>query len=199
MRRTLLSALLAGVAAFASAAQAAPSPQVTDAKADWPVESQDVLSARLSSRLVNRKPALHGELTLAVAPSATVPTTYRFSFMRGCVYYAFVYDWKGAAGTAVATFTRQECLTGAESPVEMPKETAFPVTFTLRGTTLDFVAPYAGGIARGSRLTAFGAMAYTVPFAAVYGDSWTGYHEVWSGDVAWSDATYVAGSDLPRT
>jgi hypothetical protein len=192
MRRTLLAALVAGVATFTSTAQAAPSPQVRDPKGDWQVASQDVLSARVSSVLVSGRPALRGELTLAAAPA--VPTTYKLYFYAGCIGYGFTYDWHVDAAHSAAKFTRSDC--PAEIAEVVPKTQDFPATVTVKGTTLTWVAPYAGGVKRGTKVTGFAAMVYTAPVGAVESDSWTGYHEAYAGDVGYSDAVYVVGSDL---
>jgi hypothetical protein len=197
MRRTLLAALVAAVAVLPSTAQAAPSPQIVDKKGDWAVDAQDILTARVSSVLVAGKPALRAEMSLAAAPSA-VPATYRFGFMKGCVGYGFSYDWKGTATGSTAQFFRQECYTGAEKPGETPKTTTLPATATVKGATLTWTTPFAAGIARGARVTDFFAWVYDVPFGTVGNDTVTGYTEFYTGDVAYSRATYVVGSDLPR-
>jgi hypothetical protein len=192
MRRTLLAALVAGVATFTSTAQAAPSPQVRDPKGDWQVASQDVLSARVSSVRVGGKPALRGELTMAAAPD--VPTTYNLYFYVGCVTYQFAYDWRVDAAHSAAKFVRSDCPT-SDTDV-LPKTHDFPATVTAKGTTLTWVAPYAGGIARGTKVSGFAALVFTTPVFVDEGDSWTGSHEAYTGDIGYGTATYVVGSDL---
>ncbi len=200
MRRWLVVVLLSGVVASAAPAHAAPSPQVTDPKGDWQVASQDVLSARLSSRYVGGKPSLRGELRLAAVPD--VPTTYRFNFGLGCSSYSFAYVWPGVAQGASATFERWDYCAPPAAVPEAPKTTAdatFPVTFAVTGTTLVWQAAYAGGIKKGVRVANFAALACTVLGGVVAGDTTTGSHEVWAGDIAYSaNRYYVVGSDLPR-
>lgn len=194
MRRTLLAALVAAVAALPSTAQAAPSPQVIDKKGDWVVASQDLVTARLSSVLVGGKPALRADLTFAEAPGQ-VPTTYQFGFTKGCLGYGFTYE---AQATAKASFVRTECYTGAEGVAGTPKQTTFPATATISGTTLTMIAPYAGGIARGNKVKDFFAFVYDVPVGLVGNNSVLGYSEIYTGDMAFSSNSYVVGSDLPR-
>lgn len=184
MPKPWIAALLA--VALVTPAHAAPAPQVTDPKGDWAVASQDVLSARVSSVLVNRVPTLRAELTLAAAPESRLPTDFVVQFFVGCTVYDLNYD-----GTTAAL----ERLTCAATPVS----STAPATVTVRGTTLVLQAPYALGLRRGQVATYFAAAAYTV-YAGVYQPGLSGDLLACTCDVAFAPdkTSYVLGSDLPR-
>ena len=183
MRTPLLAALLA-VALATTTSHAAPAAQFTDAKGDWAVASQDVLSARISSVLAGGAPAIRAELTLAAAPDPTLPSSYNVQFAVGCVSYALTYDGKAATLQQVSC-TRQ------------PATTTAPATASVRGTTLVLQAPYALGLRRGQVAGPFAAVAYTA-FAG-FGVG-LGPPTVCTCDLAYSPdrSRYVLGSDLPR-
>lgn len=180
MPKTLLSALLA-LALVTPGHAAAPVASVTDPRGDWPVASQDILSARLSSVYVHGVPTLRAEVDLAAAPNPLVPTTYTVDFGVGCAAYSLTSD--GTSGTLERSDCKVKKLT-----------TSAPGTAAVHGTTLVIQAPYALGLQVGQVAQGLGAVAATV-FVAYWqltGDFAT------SGDIALApyDTTYVLGSDL---
>jgi hypothetical protein len=197
--RRMLAMLLGGVVVLASPAMAAPSPQVNDPRGDWSVPGQDVLTGRVSSVLVAGKPVLRGELTLAEAPVPGVVTSYRLGFMIGCEGWSFAYDWPGAAPAAKASLERVDFCAQSQVPKVGPDQT-FAATFSTKGPTLIWQAPYTGSIKRGARADSFYAIACNGTICgAGTSDPVLGYSDVWVSDFASSSrATYVIGSDLPR-
>jgi hypothetical protein len=199
MRRTLWLALLGGVVVLTPAAQAAPSPQVIDPKGDWQVASQDILSGRLSSVIADGKPALRGELTLAAAPAAGVVTTYSLSFMVGsCDGYTWHYVWGGAAPATKVSLEQVDFCHQQPTQVAQADHT-YAASATLSGSTIVWQAPYVGMIKRGAKAGSFAALACPVFGGVSGGDTITGSHEAWTGDIAYgANRSYVIGSDLPR-
>jgi hypothetical protein len=196
--RHLLAALLGGAVALATPALAAPSSQLGDPKGDWAVASQDVLSGRLSSVLVAGKPVLRGELTLAAPPAAGVVSTYNFGFQVGCEYWSFNYIWPGTAQAAQADLEMWSyCTAPGQVPKEQP-DAKYAVTFAVAGSTLTWQAPYAGTIRKGAKAGTFAALACPVVGGVAFGNVDGKATEVWTGDIAFSQAVYVIGSDLPR-
>lgn len=196
--RRMLAMLLGGVVVLASPAMAAPSPQVTDAAGDWAVPSQDVLSARLSSLLVNHVPTLQAELTLSQAPATGVLTSYNVGFSIGCQSWMFNYSWNGGATPSVASLQRWDYCAVDAAPKTAPDQTV-AATFVLRGATLVWQAPYTGTIKRGARAEYPSAIACNgVLCALVVNAPGAGTREVDAGDLAYGRTPYVIGSDLPR-
>ena len=195
MRRTAIVAFLAGVA-FAPAALAAPSPQVLDRAGDATLKSQDVVSGRLSSVWAGKTPRLRGELKLLAAPAVGVPSNYAFTFGVGCVSYSFTYDWNGGAGKDAASITKWDFCTERDAVTGSQADATFPATVTLKATTLTWDAAYVDGLKRGSRIEGFSAGACTHVCGVVM--SMDPSEPMAAGDLAWSSATYVLGSDLPR-
>lgn len=194
MRRVAIVGFLVGVA-FAPAALAAPSPQLYDQAGDANLESQDVVSGRLSSFWSGRTPRLRGELKLLAAPAPGVASGYSLTFSVGCRAYTLVHEWTGGAPGATAALTLWDhCAT--RDPVRDEPDGTFPVTFAVKGTTLTWDAPYAGGLRRGQKVTGFSAAACTQICGLMVGSDPS--QKMLSGDFAWSESTYVLGSDLPR-
>lgn len=194
MRRTAIVAFLAGVV-FAPAALAAPSPQLYDRAGDSTMASQDIVTGRLSSFWAGKAPRLRGELRLLAAPSPGVPSNYAFLFSVGCKSYSFAYDWAGGAPNGTATLDMwDDCDTPRESAEE--PDASFPATFAVKGTTLTWDAPYAGGLKRGQRVQHFAAGACPQVCGVAFGMDPN--EPMLSGDLAWTKGSYVLGSDLPR-
>jgi hypothetical protein len=193
MTRPLLAALAALALAAPSTHAAPPAPQVTDARGDWSLASQDVLSGRVSSLLVRGVPQLRGEIALAAQPAAGAPATYELTWGIGCAGYGFTYTWNGVPGGGSATLDQWDWCWDELQPWSDP-EIRFPVTFAVRGSTLTFRTPYVGGIRRGQRAKRFHIQACTRVCGATVGVA----PSVELGDYASSNASYVVGSDLPR-
>ena len=191
MRRVLLVTMLAGVVAGGPAAQAASSPQLRDARGDWTVESQDVLSARLST---TADKTLVGELTLAAAPAQGVATDYGFHFLNRCIQWSFTYRWAGTAETSEAAFERADFCSGS---LVVDVET-FPVTFAQNGASLTWRTPYVAGIADGLAVQGFAAAACSTVCGVFYTFSTGHSGTVSTGDVGYSDTRYVVGSERRR-
>ena len=192
MRR--LAPALAAFLALAAPAGAAPGPGITDPKGDWPVASQDVLSAKLSSALAGKTPVLRAELQLAAAPDGR-PATYAVGFSIGCHGYAFDHSWTAANGYQTALHHTAYCSRSAAPPKAGPDE-KLPATVTLKGSTLVFEAPYVSEIKKGVKVT------YLTAWGCAYACMWVGVNwddaQVSVGDLAYGDISYVVGSDLPR-
>ena len=199
MRRTFLISLLAGVVAFAPAAQAAPAAQVKDPGGDWAVPSQDVRWARLSTVRVLGKTLVRGELKLEQPPMPGVPTAYRFGFMVGCRSYTFAYLWPAIAGAAQSSLEYTSFCTERDTTAVLADKT-YPAQVYLRRDDgmIVWETPYVGHVKKGAKADAFFAMANSGVGGVIVGGTELPYEEVWTGDVAWSDRTYVIGSDLPR-
>lgn len=196
MRRVVFVAFLAGVA-FAPAALAAPSPapQLLDRAGDSTVKSHDVVSGRLSSYLSGRTPRLRGELKLLEAPATGLPSNYAFSFGVGCTSYSFTYDWGGGAPDGPAQLMLRDYCTPRDATVVDEPDATFPATVTVKGTTLTWDAAYVKGLKRGTRIQGFSGGA--CPHLCVL-TSMDASEPMVTGDLAWSETTYVLGSDLPR-
>lgn len=190
--RRIAPALLA-LLALAGPATAAPRNGISDPKGDWPVAGQDVISAKLSSALVNGKPVLRGELRLAEAPGAG-PASYVVAFSLGCHSYAFDKSTQ-ATGEHVALSYSDYCTPEDDDPVRVGADKEYPATVTLKGSTLVWQAPYVGHVKRGARvegLIAWGCARVCTGFGASVEEMTT------VGDLAWGEMLYVVGSDLPR-
>lgn len=194
MRRTAIVAFLAGVA-FAPAAMAAPYPQLYDRAGDSTLPSNDIVSGRLSSFWSGKTPRLRGELRMLAAPATGVPSNYAFLFGVGCKSYSLTYDWAGGATDSAAALEFWDDCTPRETAVDEP-DASFPANFTLKGTTLTWDAPYAGGLQRGQRVEGFAAGA--CPQVCGVAFDFDPNEPMLSGDLAWTKGLYVLGSDLPR-
>ncbi len=195
MRRPFAAAV--ALVALSGTAHSAPAPQLRDKPGDWTVASQDIVSGRVSSTRAGKKLFLRGELRLAAAPGATVPTTYNFGFaVNDCHRYAFVYTWRGDAGESEA-FLEHTDHCRVRYVWELPGEDRYPVEVGVRGSTITWQTPYVGAIRKGARADMFHAYACT-NVCGVQVKRVPAEPSVLVGDDAWTDGWYVVGSDLPR-
>jgi hypothetical protein len=190
--RRIAPALLA-ILALAGSATAAPRSGISDPRGDWPVASQDVVSAKLSSVLVSGKPVLRGELQLAAAPDGR-PATYAIGFAVGCHAYSFDKSTE-ATGDHVALSYTDYCTPEDDGPGRIGVDKEYPATVSVKGRTVTWLAPYVGQIKRGARVEGMSAWGCARLCTSV-GIDWNDQKTV--GDLAWGEMLYVVGSDLPR-
>ena len=204
--RRALTALLAAMALLAPGAGAAPAPQLRDVTGDWALEGQDIVWGRVSGVLVGGVPHLRAELRLTGPPLADAQNHYFLSVVHRCSTLRF-HMYVGHLDPEPATAQLQRlpyCYATGEDP---EPDASYPVTVSLKGSTVTWVAPYADGMRRGSVLSRFTASAFSVTDGA----SWDPVSdeddpvvvvddvEVQEGDnAAAPNARYVVGSDLPR-
>ena len=196
MRRVAIVAFLAGVA-FAPTAMAAPYPQLYDRAGDSTLPSNDIVSGRLSSFWSGTTPRLKGELRMLAAPAVGVPSNYAFMFGVGCKSYSFSYEWAGGAKDGAATLDMcDDCKPREGGVLGDEPDVSVPATFAMKGTTLTWDAPYAGGLKRGQRVETFAAGA--CPQVCGVAFDFDPNEPMLTGDLAWMKGRYVLGSDLPR-
>ncbi|HWL37955.1 MAG TPA: hypothetical protein VNQ77_17345 [Frankiaceae bacterium] len=204
-RRAFLALLLAPALAAPGAGAAPPAPQLRDVTGDWVLEGQDIVWARVSDVLVGGVPHLRAELKLVAPPLADAQNHYFVEFVHRCSTLQFhAYVGHLDPEPVTAQFERKPyCYTLDEDP---EPNASYPVTVTLRGSTMTWAAPYADGMKRGSVLSRFTASAFSVTDGVVYdpGDSPEGIPDprplhLEEGDKASApEAIHVVGSDLPR-
>ncbi|HWL37954.1 MAG TPA: hypothetical protein VNQ77_17340 [Frankiaceae bacterium] len=200
-RRAFLALLLAA-ALNAPGAGAASAPQIRDVTGDWVLGGQDIVWARVSDVLVDGVPHLRAELRLASAPVEELQNHYVVDVVHQCRKFRF-HGYVGQLDPEPITgvFTREAyCFGNDDDPGAQAR---YPMTVSLRGTTVTWVAPYPEGIRRGSRLTRFFAAACSVtpdPLTFDVSDSYPpGPVGAQDGDhAAAPKAVHVVGSDLPR-
>jgi hypothetical protein len=185
--RLLLIATAAAAAVLAAPAVAAPrAATLADPKGDWPVPSQDVLAARVTSARVAGAPALVATLTLAAAPDA--PTQYSVAVGSGCDSWLLSVRNLGT-DLEDARIEHVVCYALTDYPTKQTE--VEHATATVRGTTVEITAPYTLGLKRGTRITSMSAGAAAV-FTGVYvGHDVGDQGFVMSGDVAFGNASYV--------
>lgn len=204
-RRAFLALLLTAALAAPGAEAAPPAPQLRDHTGDWPVRGQDIVWARLSGVVVDGLPHLRAELRLAAPPLAAVPNNYFVRFVHGCDRLQFrAYSGPLESEVLTAEYDRLPyCYSTDDDP---GPDGSYPVTVSVRGSTVTWIAPYAHGMRRGSVLSRFDAQAFSVAGTTGVGEYddpsmpvTTGGATVRQGDdAAAPHARYVVGSDLPR-
>jgi hypothetical protein len=185
--RLLVIATAAAAAVLAAPAVAAPrAATLNDPKGDWPVASQDVLSARVTSVRVAGRPALVAALTLAAAPDA--PTQYSVAVTAGCDSWLLSVRNLGT-DLEDARIEHVVCYDLADYPTRQTE--IEHATATVRGTTVEITAPYTLGLKRGTKVTSLSAGASAF-FTGVYvGHDVGDQGFVMSGDVAFGKVSYV--------
>ncbi|HVE62932.1 MAG TPA: hypothetical protein VNB94_03930 [Mycobacteriales bacterium] len=167
MRRVALTAVLLSGALFASHASAAPTPQVTDPKGDYPVAGADIVSLTLST--VKKKTLVIAlELAGPASPATPIPYAYQINFMAGSC------DWR------VNYFGANDEVSGGCRG----DNSSAPSGVKINGNTLTFSVPTKGAFKLGTKITAFAI--YSAPGGVLSG-SGPGA----AGDTATGDATYV--------
>jgi hypothetical protein len=180
MRRSATVAALGAVAVLASQAGAAPKPQITDAKGDYPVAAGDIVSATLSTVQKGLREQLQIDLVLAAAPSTSTPYSYAVGFTVGaCNFRAIHY---GHPADGVFSKSGVGCSGGGTS---LPEG-----SYKIKGSTITFTVPMTGALKRGAKATKL--VADTQPSGAVSGGAVAAL-----GDAA-TGKDWVLGSDRPK-
>lgn len=179
MNRSLLAAI-AALAAFAPSASAAGPAVIADPRGDWPVAASDVLSVRVDGVVKGTAHTLRAQLTLAAAPDAV--TEYQVALSNQCDSWTFATRGYGTAAQT-ATLTHHAC---GDSPTS--RGASVPATVTVKGTVVEFTAPYAVGLRRGTKVTYLAAAASVYYVSAGVGTD----PSAWAtdGDLALGNATY---------
>lgn len=176
MRRSVLAtAAVLLLAAPASAARPSPNGSLRDATGDWPLASQDIVSAQVFSG----RGALRAVLTLAEASDAVGEYTVTLS-RQGCDAWSLV--TRGGS----ARLRRTTC-----DPVAVPVE--IPATTTVSGKQVVVSTPYALGLTKGTRFEFLGATASPYLTGVGFGGSFVPTMLVMTGDIAWADVNLVLG------
>jgi hypothetical protein len=202
-RRALTALLLAATLTASGAGAAPPAPQLGDPTGDWVVGGQDIVWGRLSGILVRGVPHLRAELRLAAPPPPHVPTNYFLRVVYGCKTFEFqaIVDVVDPQQAKPELSRLPYCRLTLEDP---DPTTDYPVTVSLRGSTVTWIAPYPAGMKRGAVLSRFSAEAFSVMGATKLGPvpvwpTTVRPIEVHQGDDAYAPTSvYVVGSDLPR-
>ena len=174
MRRSVLAAavvaaLLAAAPAGAASRRPSTGGRVADATGDWPVASQDLVSAQVTSSRAGGQAVLRAVLTLAEAPDAVAE--YTVSLDSDCDVWTLSVRGKDAR------LQRSTC-----ALTELP-ETA-PATVQVSGKQIVVTAPYALGLAKGMRFGSLTATASPYLTGVVFGSSVSPTTFVVTGDVA---------------
>lgn len=179
MRRTTVVAAFAGVALLAPHADAAPKPQVKDAKGDYPVASADIVSATLSTIPKGLKEQLQIDIVFAGPIAGSPPYTRSLSFtVGGCQFAATHFGH----GTPAFNDNGVGCSSG--------DTTTTAGTMKIKGSTITFLVPMTGALKRGGKVTDLAVATAPLGMAA-------GTPLDLAGDAA-SGKDWVIGSDRPK-
>ncbi len=167
MRRATLTAALLTGALFLPHASAAPEPQVTDPKGDYPIAGADIVSVTLKTE---KKTKLVMTLELAGPANTPLPYAYQINFMAGAC------DWRANY------FGAQDSISGG-----CRGDNASPPTdVKIAGNMMTFSVPAKGAFKLGTKITTFAV--YSAPGGVLSGGGLA-----LAGDTATSDKTYVVG------
>ena len=190
LRRAVACSAAALVAVASASSAAPPPPHIVDARDDWKVPSQDVLSGVFSTLRDGRVAV---SLTMA-APLAEVPGSYYVGFTRGCQGFLAVFSWRGAALPRESEFRVIPCDSSVAPLVGTYRSE--PVAVTVSGATVTWTLPKLTDLAKGTRLQYAYAVAAPNPGAilGVYaGGSGAGSGAVEAYDVGYGNRDYVVG------
>jgi len=174
MRARHLLVPLALTTVLASGALAAPKPQLTDPKGDYPVAGADIVSATLST-LPGAKGKLQIDLALAAAPTAY---SYSVNFIAGDCSFAAIYYGHPAEGV----FSKSGVGCRVAGSTSLPEG-----SFKIKGSTITFTVPLTGALKKGVTVTDI--TAGTAPSGMISGSVAAAL-----GDNATTNATYKIGS-----
>ncbi|HVE62931.1 MAG TPA: hypothetical protein VNB94_03925 [Mycobacteriales bacterium] len=165
MRRTVLAAAIAVIALAAPHAGAAPKPQLTDPRGDYPVAGADIVSALF---VTEKKTKLVVTVEFAGPPNTPVPFAYqlRFSTDDNCTWRGNVFGVDGSSSGGC---------TGSN---------ASPPAVKISGNKIVFTMPAKGALKPGTELSDIAVS--STPGGALAGAP--------GGDTAATDAAYVVGS-----
>ena len=179
MRRTVLATSLLALGLIAGSAGAAPKPQITDAKGDYPEASADIVSARLSTVPKGTKEQLQIDLVMAGAVTGSAPYTRSVHFTVGdCSFSATHFGH----GTPAFADNGVGCSSGDTTTVAG--------TMKIKGSTITFLVPMTGAIKRGAKVTDLRAA--TAPSGMLANSPLDN-----AGDTA-TGSDWVIGSDRPK-